>query len=163
MTARDGGATFTTTISSSSTINEIEIYCGNQNDGAGQKNIYFNNFQLTSKYTIPNGSTSTLSSNLEAPYVEIQSGGTLISQASNSRQLTISTNGAFTNNGTFNANDGKVIFSGSNTVSGSVSFNNTDLNGGVNFGSSSTVNGNISLNSGGFINTNPPAYGGHLL
>jgi hypothetical protein len=160
MTARDGGATFTTTISSSSTINEIEIYCGNQNDGAGQKNIYFNNFQLTSKYTIPNGSTSTLSSNLEAPYVEIQSGGTLISQASNSRQLTISTNGAFTNNGTFNANDGKVIFSGSNTVSGSVSFNNTDLNGGVNFGSSSTVNGNISLNSGGFINTNPPAYGG---
>ena len=32
MTARDGGATFTTTISSSSTINEIEIYCGNQND-----------------------------------------------------------------------------------------------------------------------------------
>ena len=160
MTARDGGATYTTTISSSSTIDEIEIYSGNQNDGAGQKNIYFNNFTITSKYTIPSSQTSTVSSNISVPYIDIQSGGTLISEASNSRELTISSNGNFTNNGPFTANDGKVIFSGSNTVSGSSTFNNIDLNGGVDFGSSSTVNGNISLNAGGFINTNAPSYGG---
>ena len=160
MTARDGGATYTTTISSSSTIDEIEIYSGNQNYGGGQKNIYFNNFTITSKYTIPSSQTSTVSSNISVPYIDIQSGGTLISEASNSRELTISSNGNFTNNGTFTANDGKVIFSGSNTVSGSSTFNNIDLNGGVDFGSSSTVNGNISLNAGGFINTNAPSYGG---
>lgn len=47
MTARDGGATYTTTISSSSNINNINMYCGAQQDNNGNRNIYFNNFNFT--------------------------------------------------------------------------------------------------------------------
>ena len=46
MTARDGGSTYTTTINSSTTIDGINFYIGNQNDPAAQKNIYINAFQL---------------------------------------------------------------------------------------------------------------------
>ena len=43
MTPKDGGATYFTTFNSSSNLNGINIYVGNQNDNAGQRNIYFNN------------------------------------------------------------------------------------------------------------------------
>ncbi len=46
MTARNGGATYTTTINNSTSIDGINFYIGNQNDPAGEKNIYINAFQL---------------------------------------------------------------------------------------------------------------------
>jgi hypothetical protein len=46
MTARNGGTAYSTTISNSSSINELNFYIGNQNDGAGQKNIFVNAFSL---------------------------------------------------------------------------------------------------------------------
>ncbi len=72
--------------------------------------------------------------------------------------LYINTGGVITNNGTFTATTGKVIFNGSGTVTGIVTFYNVDLNGGVNFGSNSTVTGTMKINSGGYVNTNAPAY-----
>ncbi len=44
MTARDGGATYNTIISSSASINSINFYIGNQNDGNGNRNMYLNAF-----------------------------------------------------------------------------------------------------------------------
>ena len=46
MTARNGGTAYSTTISSSSSIDGLNFYIGNQNDGAGQKNIFLNAFSL---------------------------------------------------------------------------------------------------------------------
>lgn len=46
MSARDGGTAYSTTISSSSSIDLLNFYIGNQNNSAGQKNIYFNAFSL---------------------------------------------------------------------------------------------------------------------
>ncbi len=46
MSARDGGTAYSTTISSSSSIDGLNFYIGNQNNGAGQKNLYFNAFSL---------------------------------------------------------------------------------------------------------------------
>ncbi|MFZ4436684.1 MAG: T9SS type A sorting domain-containing protein [Flavobacterium psychrophilum] len=46
MTARNGGTAYSATISNSSSINELNFYIGNQNDGAGQKNIFVNAFSL---------------------------------------------------------------------------------------------------------------------
>jgi hypothetical protein len=47
MTARDGGATHNTTISSSASVNSINFYIGNQNDGNGNRNMYLNAFSYT--------------------------------------------------------------------------------------------------------------------
>jgi autotransporter-associated beta strand protein len=47
MTARNGGATFNTTITSSSNINNINMYCGAQQDNSGNRNIFFNAFNFT--------------------------------------------------------------------------------------------------------------------
>ena len=47
MTARNGGATYTTTISSSSNINNINMYCGAQQDNNGNRDIFFNVFNFT--------------------------------------------------------------------------------------------------------------------
>jgi len=48
MTKRSDGSTYSTTINSSDAVDRIHIYIGNQNDGAGNRNIYFNGFQITS-------------------------------------------------------------------------------------------------------------------
>ena len=51
MTSRSGGSAYTTTISSSSAIDALKIYSGDQNDGSGNRNIYFNNFEITRSST----------------------------------------------------------------------------------------------------------------
>jgi autotransporter-associated beta strand protein len=48
MTSRSGGATYFTTISSTAALDSFNLYIGNQNNGAGEKNIYFNSFAITS-------------------------------------------------------------------------------------------------------------------
>ncbi|GIR59225.1 MAG: hypothetical protein CM15mP65_18060 [Crocinitomicaceae bacterium] len=45
MTKRSSGS-YSTTISSSSAINQINFFCGNQNDGDGKRNMYFNKINL---------------------------------------------------------------------------------------------------------------------
>ena len=47
MTSRSGGATYSATISSSDAIDALKIYSGDQNDGSGNRNIYFNNLKIT--------------------------------------------------------------------------------------------------------------------
>jgi autotransporter-associated beta strand protein len=46
MTARDGGATYNTTINSTANINNIAIYCGGQPDSNSNRNIFFNEFDF---------------------------------------------------------------------------------------------------------------------
>jgi hypothetical protein len=46
MTARDGGAAYSTTINNAATIDGINFYIGNQNDANGNRNMYLNAFQL---------------------------------------------------------------------------------------------------------------------
>jgi autotransporter-associated beta strand protein/T5SS/PEP-CTERM-associated repeat protein len=46
MTSRSGGPTFATSFAGTTAIDEIGLYIGGQNDGAGQRNIFFNNFML---------------------------------------------------------------------------------------------------------------------
>ena len=46
MTSRSGGATYSSTYTSTETVKGINIYSGNQNNNDARKNIYFNNFLL---------------------------------------------------------------------------------------------------------------------
>jgi large repetitive protein len=47
MTSRSGGATYSTTINSAANIDAVDFYIGGQNDGAGQRNLYFNHLRKT--------------------------------------------------------------------------------------------------------------------
>ncbi len=78
----------------------------------------------------------------------------------NDRTITINGGGALNNSGTFTAGTGKVVFGsgGVSTVSGTVTFNNVDLNGGVDFGTGSTINGTLQILSGGYVQTNAATY-----
>jgi hypothetical protein len=109
--------------------------------------------------TIPSGTANSavISSNVSINSLTINSGATL--STSGTPTITIANNGSFTNNGTFTAGTSKVSFAGNGTVSGTVSFNDVDIAGGVNFGTASTVNGTLSMNANSFINTNAPSYG----
>ena len=46
MTKRSSGAPYTTSITSSSAINQVNFFCGNQNEGSGQRNLYFNKLNM---------------------------------------------------------------------------------------------------------------------
>ncbi|MDP1676386.1 MAG: LamG-like jellyroll fold domain-containing protein [Bacteroidota bacterium] len=84
----------------------------------------------------------------------------------------ILTNGIFilnsplniTNGGTISATLGDlsasdyVIFNGTGTVAGTVSFNPVVVNGPVDFGTGSTISGFLSINPGGSVATNPPTF-----
>lgn len=85
MTSRSGGATYSTTISSSETIDRINIYSGNQNQGDGQRNIYFNEFSVQNdgSFNIPSGS-ETYSKNLTgAGNLSKAGAGTLVLSGTN--------------------------------------------------------------------------------
>ncbi|MFN9108494.1 MAG: hypothetical protein ACK5XN_00220, partial [Bacteroidota bacterium] len=110
-------------------------------------------------YIISNTHTVTLNSNATIAGITINSGGTFVASDATPRTLTIATGGTFTNNGTFTAGTGTIVFAGSGTVSGTVSFNNVTISGGVNFGTASTILTSLQMNSGAFINTNAPTYG----
>ncbi|MFN5635622.1 MAG: GEVED domain-containing protein, partial [Flavobacteriia bacterium] len=88
--------------------------------------------------------------------VIIESGATLTMTTG-----TLNVSGNFVNNGTFVAGTGTVVFNTAATVSGNATtFNNVDLNNGVNFGSNlSTINGVMTMNTGSWVNTNAPIYG----
>jgi hypothetical protein len=48
MTGRADGENYSTTINTALPVNGISFYIGNQNSNDGQRNIYFNNFSITS-------------------------------------------------------------------------------------------------------------------
>jgi len=60
--------------------------------------------------------------------------------------------------GNLSSTEGVIRFLGTGTVSGTISFYDVQINGGVNFGSSSTINGVFTMATGGFISTNAPSY-----
>ncbi len=76
--------------------------------------------------------------------------------------LTLTSAGNFTNRGSFDAtaSTGAVIFSGSNTVNGSITttFTNITSNGSIAFSTAPAINGIFTINSGA-ISGNAPAYG----
>lgn len=101
----------------------------------------------------------TLDTNPTVSALTINSGQELTFEDGQAREFTISGGGTLTNNGSFTANDGKVIFSAGGNVSGTLTFNDVDIAGaGVNFGTASTLEGTLSINSGGAVTTNPPIY-----
>jgi len=102
----------------------------------------------------------TLDQNATVTSLSVSTGNEFTaSSGGNGYELTVADGGSLSNNGTFTASDGKVIFSGTGSVSGTVGFNDVDISDGVNFGSSSTVNGVLSVKGGGFADTNAPTYG----
>ncbi|WP_345094261.1 hypothetical protein, partial [Flavobacterium chungnamense] len=180
MTSRSGGATYTTTITSTATIDGFNIYIGNQN-GDAQRNMYFNGFSITKPITVANGNwnqTATWLNNTVPPAgasvtidhnvivntdislrsVVINSGKTLTASDATPRTITISNDGSITNNGTLVGSNGTISFAGAATVSGTITFNNSNLSGGVNFGTGSTINGTLTINNGGFVNSSAPFY-----
>jgi hypothetical protein len=72
--------------------------------------------------------------------------------------LTIGNNGSIICNGTFNAQSGLVAFAGVANVSGTISFYNVSIAGGVNFGTSTKVNNRFIILPNGYVNTNPCNY-----
>ncbi len=104
---------------------------------------------------ISNTHTITLTAAADAQSVTIDSGATLNSQTNT---LSLASGGAITNSGTFNANSGTVVFSGTGSINGTIIFNDVTLAGAVDFGTNATVNGSLQLNAGGAVNTNAPTY-----
>ena len=86
--------------------------------------------------------------------------GTFTAGDATPRTITINGGGAITNTaGTFTSSGEKVIFSGSGTTTGTLSFNHVELNGGVNFGGGCAIQGTLEILSGGYVDTNAPTYG----
>ena len=86
--------------------------------------------------------------------------GTFTAGDGTPRTITINGGGAITNTGgTFISSSEKVVFSGSGTTTGTLSFNNVELNGGVNFGTGCSIQGTLEILSGGYVDTNAPTYG----
>jgi hypothetical protein len=52
MTSRSGGATYTTTITNSTSIDGINFYIGNQNQASGNRNMYVNNLVMKKYYQV---------------------------------------------------------------------------------------------------------------
>jgi autotransporter-associated beta strand protein len=57
MTSRSGGSAYTTAIVTSSTIDNINYYIGNQNDNNGNRNIYFDNLSISNDGVFNQGGT----------------------------------------------------------------------------------------------------------
>ncbi|MEZ4801884.1 MAG: autotransporter-associated beta strand repeat-containing protein [Gelidibacter sp.] len=80
MTSKSGGATYTSSFTSASVLNGFNIYIGNQNDGAGQKNIYFNNFAINNSgvFNVTSGSETYTKGFTGAGSITKSGAGTLI-------------------------------------------------------------------------------------
>jgi autotransporter-associated beta strand protein len=99
MTSKSGGSTYSSTFDQSSAVNNLKIYIGNQNDGAGQRNIYFNNFAVTNSgvYSVTQTESRALTG----------SGNLVVSSSST---LTLSANNDFT--GTTTVQTGSTLVLG---------------------------------------------------
>lgn len=91
MTSRSGGSDYTHTINESNALDQIKFFCGNQNDGSGQRNMFFNKFKIQS-----NSSSVTISSDRTLDNLEVLSSTTLTIDPAGSLDVS----GTLTNNGT---------------------------------------------------------------
>ncbi|MFM8809548.1 MAG: autotransporter-associated beta strand repeat-containing protein, partial [Chthoniobacterales bacterium] len=140
MTSRSGGSTFSTNISSSSTINNFNFYIGNQNDGDGRKNMFFDTFSITNSgvfsqggsvtnantfsgsgaLSIGNSTTLVLSGGGNNNYTgatTISNGSTLVFAGAGTSQFA-STIGGGTGNVVMSNSSGTVILTNNNTYTG---------------------------------------------
>jgi len=162
MTSRSGGSTYSTTISTTSAIDSFNLYIGNQSDNAGQRNIYFNNFQVANSGTYNFGGTVTESRALTG-------GGALTVSGNTTLDLT-STGNTFSGGSTVNA--GSVLRIGTGGATGSLSgnvvnngtlaFNSTSV---TSFGGQITGSGTVTKSASGKLDLtgNSSAYAGATL
>lgn len=168
MTSRSGGSTYTTNISTSSTIDGINFYIGNQNDGNGNRNIYFNDLSITNSgvfsqggtvtnantfsgsgaLSIGNNTTLVLSGGGNNNYTgatTISNGSTLVFAGSGTSQFA-STIGGGTGNVVMSNASGTVLLTNNNTYSG----NTTIAAGTLLIGHANALGstGTISVNTG---------------
>jgi len=124
MTSRSAGATYSTTFSSTAAIDSFNLYIGNQNDfGAtnGNRNIYFNNFQVANSGTYNFGGTVTESRAL--------TGGGALSVSGNTTLVLTNASNTFTGGSTVAAGSELQVGNGSSlpgsvSNSGRLAFNN---------------------------------------
>jgi len=183
MTARNGGATYNTTINSSLSINAINFYIGNQNDGAGQKNIYINAFSLVKPDQYQSKGSGVWSS---ANNWQISSNGGATWSDAGTAPISIAYNTATIRSGhsiTLDADatvgnlkiDGTLNWSGANTLTvaeSGILTNNGTVNSGsgtVNFAGAGTVTGastitfnNLTINNGTLTLSTVPTIDGTL-
>jgi hypothetical protein len=145
-------------------IRFFNVSAGSNDDGGGARNLFINNLEIISKYTIPSGTNETLDAGdntINIPYVTVQNNASL---SLGNETLSFKNSAEIINNGTFLDLNGTIIFNGSGTISGNNprTFNDVELmNGGVDFGGTpetSTINGTLTIKSGGFVLNNSPIY-----
>lgn len=142
MTSRSGGATYTTTINSGANINNINIYCGSQQDNNGSRNIYFNNFNFTK--------AEPYETNFTVTEPRIMTGTSNLTKTGLGN---LSLNGANTFSGNTIVNANVVIFANDNnfgSVPGSATPNKIQIgNGTIAITSTMAINANrgIALNN----------------
>ncbi|MFN5334558.1 MAG: T9SS type A sorting domain-containing protein [Bacteroidota bacterium] len=162
MTARDGGATYSTTINSASTIDIINFYIGNQNDANGNRNMYLNAFQLlkpryrsrasgnwgdAANWEISTNGGSTWVAATSAPSgtfdaITIRNGHSITLNTSvSASSLTIDAGGTF-NNGTGQT---ITIAACNGTITNNGTFNRNT--GTVTFSSNGTVSGPVNFHN----------------
>ena len=122
MTKRSDGTTYTTTFTSTNPVNELGIYIGNQNDGSGQRNIYFNHFNVTNDGNFNTGSDDYV-------YSKVLTGS-----------------GSLTKSGT-----GQLTLTGQNTYSGTTTVNGGILRLDCSSGNTLSSSTNVTINSGGTL------------
>ncbi|MCZ4409813.1 autotransporter-associated beta strand repeat-containing protein [Cryomorphaceae bacterium 1068] len=177
MTRRSDGSTYSTTISSSQNIDNINIYIGAQPDPNGNRNIFFNDFSfikahnpyeiqsnvieprtLTGSSTLTKTGTDILTLDTDNPYTGVTtvSQGTLeISGNMASSEIIVNSGATLSIQGNVSINDltinsgGTVIQNGFTlTVNGDINSSGTyDFNGG---GSPLIVNGDLNIIDGNF-------------
>lgn len=140
------------------TLAGFGLYTGGDHGSEGQRNLFFNNLSITVPgiNDVPSNvfavitESETLTQNIEISGLTIESGGSL--SFDDEEILTLSTGHNLVNNGTFTAGSGTVAFAGDNSISGNITFNRVELNGGASFTSDSEISGTLQINANGAIN-----------
>jgi fibronectin-binding autotransporter adhesin len=151
MTARDGGSAYSTTINSSSSIDNFNFYIGNQNNDNGNRNVYFNTFSVANSGVF--STTRTVTSALTG-------GGALV--VSNNSTLTLTSDGnTFTGGTTVQSGSTLSVGNGGGTgdIGGNIINNGSvifDRNANtLNYGGEISGSGSLTKSgNGGQINLN---------
>jgi fibronectin-binding autotransporter adhesin len=159
MTSRSGGATYSTTFNSTAALDSFNLYIGNQNDfGAtnGNRNIYFNNFQVANSGTYNFGGTVTESRAL--------TGDGALSVSGNTTLVLTNASNTFTGGSTVAAGSELQVGNGSSlpgsvSNSGRLAFNNASS---LTYGGSLTGSGTLAKTGSGILTLtgNAAAYAG---
>lgn len=136
------------------TVPYISKQTGNWNDGTTWKLGTANPTNVN--VSVLSGHNVTV--NASAAPNSLSNAGTLTVSGTNT--ITFGSGSTFAQSGTFIPATGKLIFSGSGTITGTVGAYNMDISGGVTLSNTVTINNALTIKSGGFINgANAPIYG----